>query len=91
MKSDLSVLEKTSKLFKQKTQFKFIISDVEDYEYAVNEIFSFLHGASNIVFQPEWNRRKFAEKLVNLVKSDNLRVRVILQQQKMIWGAKKGV
>ena len=91
MKSDLSVLEETSRLFEQKTQFKFIISNEEDYEYAVNIVSSFLHGTSNLIFQPEWNSRKFAEKLVDLVKKDNLKVRVILQQQKMIWGVKRGV
>ena len=91
MKSDLSVLEKTSKLFKQKTQFKFIISDEGDYEYAVNKVSSYLHGASNIIFQPEWNSKKFARKLVNLVKRDNLDVRIILQQHKLIWGNRRGV
>jgi 7-carboxy-7-deazaguanine synthase len=91
MKSDLSVLEKTTELFKKKTQFKFIISDEEDYEYAVNKVSSFLHGTSNIIFQPEWNSKKFARKLVDLVKRDNLRVKVILQQHKMIWGVKRGV
>lgn len=91
MKSDPSVLEETGKLFKQKTQFKFIISNEEDYEYAVHEVFSFLHDAPNIVFQPEWNNRKFADKLVDLVKRDNLKARVILQQHKIIWGEKRGV
>jgi len=91
MKSDLSILQETSKLFKKKTQFKFIISDEEDYKYAVNTISSHLHATSNIIFQPEWNSRKFAEKLVDLVKRDNLQVRVILQQQKMIWGLKRSV
>lgn len=91
MKSDPSVLEETGKLFKQKTQFKFIISNEEDYEYAVHEVFSFLHDAPNIVFQPEWNNRKFADKLVDLIKRDNLKVRVILQQHKIIWGVKRGV
>ena len=91
MKSDLSVLEETSKLFKKKTQFKFVISDEEDYEYAVNIVSFLLHGASNIIFQPEWNSKEFARKLVSLVKRDNLKAKVILQQQKMIWGEKKGV
>jgi len=91
MKSDLSVLEETSKLFKKKTQFKFIISDEEDYEYAVNIVSSLLHSASNIIFQPEWNNKEFARNLISLVKRDNLKAKVILQQQKMIWGEKKGV
>jgi len=91
MKSDVSVLEETSKLFKKKTQLKFIVSDEEDYEYAVNTISSHLHGTPNIIFQPEWNSKKFAGKLVDLVKRDNLGVKVILQQHKMIWGVKRGV
>ncbi len=91
MRSELDVLEKTSKLFKQKTQFKFVISDENDYEYAVNIVSSSLRSASNIVFQPEWSSREFAEDLISLVKRDNLKAKVILQQQKVLWGKKRGV
>jgi len=89
MKSDFQVMKKTKEFFDSKTQFKFIISDKEDYEYAKKIVSSL--NASNIVFQPEWNSRKFTVKLVDLVKRDNLNVRVILQQQKVIWGTKRGV
>ena len=89
MKSNLEVLKKTKEKFDSKTQFKFIISNKKDYEYAKKIISSL--KALTIVFQPEWNNRKFTKNLVKLVKKDCLNVRVILQQQKIIWGLKKGV
>lgn len=91
MKSDLGVLEKTMKLFESKSQFKFIISNKKDYEYAKKIVSSFLQNASRLVFQPQWNSRKFVQKLVELVIGDSLPARVILQQQKMIWGTRRGV
>lgn len=89
MKSDFDVLEKTKKFFDLKTQFKFIISNHEDYNYA-KKIVSYLNP-SHVVFQPEWSNREFTAKLVDLVKSGGLNVRIILQQQKMIWGERRGV
>ena len=91
MKSDLKVLVKTKNSFGSKLQFKFVISNEEDYQYAKNVILISLKDKTSIIFQPEWNSRKFSEKLVDLVKRDNLEVRVILQQQKMIWGMKRSV
>lgn len=91
MKSDLKVLAKTKNSFGSKLQFKFVISNEEDYQYAKNVISISLKDKASIIFQPEWNSRKFSEKLVDLVKRDNLGVRVILQQQKMIWGMKRSV
>jgi 7-carboxy-7-deazaguanine synthase len=90
MKSDLDVLEKTIKLFEPKSQFKFIISNKKDYEYAKKIVSSSLQKASRVIFQPEWNSRKFAQKLVESVTRDSLSARVILQQQKMIWGPGEG-
>lgn len=90
MKSNFEVLRETDKLFSPKTQFKFVISDEEDYKYAKKVIDS-LALQSKIVFQPEWRNRKFARELVELVKKDVLNVRVTLQQQKIIWGVKRGV
>jgi len=89
MKSNLEVLKKTREKFDSKTQFKFIISDKGDYEYAKKIISSL--KASTTVFQPEWGNRKFTKKLVDLVKTDGLNVRVIIQQHKVIWGNKRGV
>jgi len=91
MKSDPDVLKRTKELFNPKTQFKFIVSNEKDYEYAKKIISSLLSKAFHVIFQPEWNSRKFAGKLVDLVKRDNLNARIILQQQKIIWGSKKGV
>ena len=89
MKSDLEVIRKTKELFDPKTQFKFIISDKRDYEYAKNVVLSL--NALNVVFQPEWKNRKFTRQLVDLAKKDGLKLKVILQQQKVIWGIKRNV
>ena len=91
MKSDLEVLRKTQDSFGFKSQFKFVISNEKDYMYAKNVAFASLKSGASIVFQPEWNSRKFTGKLVDLVKRDNLDVKIILQQQKVIWGTKRGV
>ena len=91
MKSDLKVLARTKNSFGFKLQFKFIISSEKDYRYAKNIILTSLKGMANIIFQPEWHSRKFAKKLVEFVERDGLNVRVILQQQKAIWGLKRGV
>jgi 7-carboxy-7-deazaguanine synthase len=89
MKSDFDVLEKTKKFFDLKTQFKFIISNHKDYNYAKKIVSSL--NPSHVVFQPEWSSREFTAKLVDLVKSDGLSIKVILQQQKMIWEERRGV
>jgi len=91
MKSDLSVLKKTKDLFASKSQFKFIISNEQDYQYAKNVVTSLLKGVPNLIFQPEWDSRMISKKLTEWVMKDQLDVRIILQQQKMIWGKKRGV
>lgn len=91
MRSDLDVLKKTKNLFASKSQFKFIISNEEDYLYARNVVMSYFEGAPNVVFQPEWASRKFAKRLTEFVMKDQLNVKIILQQQKMIGGLKRGV
>ena len=91
MKSDLEVLRKTKNLFGSKSQFKFVLSNWEDYRYAKNIVLSSFKDRANIIFQPEWGNREFAKKLVEFVKRDGLDVRVILQQQRLIWGIKRGV
>jgi len=90
-KSDLDALKKTKDLFASKSQFKFIISNEEDYRYAKNIVTSLLKGAPNVIFQPEWDSRTISKKLAELVMKDQLDVRIILQQQKIIWGVKRGV
>lgn len=91
MKSDLEVLVRTKNSFGSKLQLKFIISNEEDYQYAKNIVSTSLKHMANIIFQPEWQSSKFAQKLVEFVKRDGLNVKVILQQQKVIWGPKRGV
>ena len=91
MKSDLEVLKETKDLFGSKSQFKFVISNEGDYRYAKDILLTSLNSKINIIFQPEWGSRKFTERLVEYVKRDGLNVRIILQQQKMIWSTKRGV
>ena len=91
MKSDLEVLMSTKDSFGFKLQLKFVISNEEDYQYAKSIILTSFKDVANIIFQPEWHSRKFARKLVEFVKRDTLNVKVILQQQKVIWGLKRGV
>jgi 7-carboxy-7-deazaguanine synthase len=91
MQSDLDVLRQTKYSFASRSQFKFIISDEEDYQYAKKIVKSLLEGAPNVIFQPQWGSKKFASKLAKFVLKDQLNVKVILQQQKMIWGLKRGV
>ena len=89
MKSDLQVLKRTRELFGFKSQFKFVISDERDYDYA-KKIISLL-DSSNVVFQPEWGKRRFTKELIKLVKKDGLDVRIIIQQHKVIWGNRRGI
>jgi len=91
MRSEFEVLKRTKELFNPKAQFKFVVSNEEDYEYAKKVISSLLSDAFYVVFQPEWTSRKFTRKLVDLVKRDNLNARIILQQQKIIWKLRRGV
>jgi 7-carboxy-7-deazaguanine synthase len=91
MESNPEVIRRTQDLFGSKSQFKFVISNEGDYRYAKKVVVASLKGGASIVLQPEWDSRKFTGKLVDLVKRDGLRVRVILQQQKVILGVKRGV
>ena len=91
MSSEDEVLTKTMDLFNSKVQFKFVISNMKDYEFAIEKISYILKGAKNIVFQPEWKNRAFAKKLALLIKEQKCNVRMILQQHKMIWGNERGV
>lgn len=91
MKSDLGVLKQARDLFSPKSQFKFVISNEEDYQYAKNIITSLLKGVPNVIFQPQWAKRRITKKLAKLIMKDYLDAKLILQQQKIIWGAKRGV
>lgn len=84
--SDIEVVKETVSTFGSKTQIKFVITDEEDYRYARNIVSTVLENPTHVIFQPEWGSRSFINKLVELVKHDNLNVRIMLQQHKVIWG-----
>jgi 7-carboxy-7-deazaguanine synthase len=89
--SKTDVLHQTKNMFNQKTQFKFILSNMQDYLYAKETIQLIFDDAENIIFQPEWSRRTYTKCLIDLVKNDQLNVRIIVQQHKMIWRTKRKV
>jgi len=91
MSSQDETLRKTLDLFNSKTQFKFVISNMTDYRYALGKVSSIFGEAKNIVFQPEWKSREFAKELAILIRKSKCNIRMILQQHKIIWGNKRGV
>jgi 7-carboxy-7-deazaguanine synthase len=73
-------------------QIKFIIADMNDYEYAKKILFEYITEPNyEIIFTPcQQNRDKTSEqidltKLADLVLRDGLRVRVLPQLHKLIW------
>ena len=89
--SDLEVLQTTQSNYGEKTQFKFVISNKKDYIYARQTIESTLKESSNLIFQPEWSNKFLTKKLSKQIIDDNLPVKLILQQHKLIWGEKREV
>ncbi|MFQ6127448.1 MAG: 7-carboxy-7-deazaguanine synthase QueE [Thermoplasmata archaeon] len=83
-KMDLSNIE----LLSLSDQLKFVIADEEDYAHAKSIIERYGPQCS-IVMQPVGGKdlRWLAEKVLQ----DDLRVRVLPQLHKLIWGEKKGV
>jgi len=97
-RSDLNVIKKTYVEYAGKVQFKFVIANAVDYEYATAVILTEELKHVPIIFQPEWGSgMKWARQLIELVKKDahlwtgDYDVRVIPQLQKVIWGRRRGV
>ncbi|NPA74997.1 MAG: radical SAM protein [Euryarchaeota archaeon] len=67
---------------------KFVIMNEEDYEYAKNILEKHDIGVE-VVFQPAWGTD--IKWLVEKVMEDKLKVRVLPQLHKLIWGEKRGV
>ncbi len=82
---DFSLFEK----LRASDQLKFVISDVEDYQYAKN-ILKENNISANIIFQPVYNSD--TNWLYDKVLKERLEnVRVLPQLHKLIWGEKRGV
>ncbi len=67
---------------------KFVIMDEEDYIYA-KRIIEEHEISTEIVFQPAWGTD--IKWLISRVMEDKLKVRVLPQLHKIIWGDKRGV
>ncbi len=87
MKSDLAVLRKVKKTFNKKSQIKFVITNDVDFEYAKKAASELDFGTT--IFQPEWENKKFVEEIIEKVKFQSIKARIIIQQHKIIWGNKK--
>ena len=86
MKMKFSNLE----LLTKDDQCKFVISDKNDFEYAVKIVREYgLEDKTNVFFNPVGGVD--AKELVDLVLKEKLDVRVGLQFHKIIWGNKKGI
>ncbi len=68
-----------------KDEFKFVIADTADYEYARNFMNTNLMDCPSIVnFSPVYGEMPY-EKLAGLILQDGLKVRLNLQMHKIIW------
>jgi 7-carboxy-7-deazaguanine synthase len=66
-------------------EIKFVISDINDYNYSKNFIDRYLNGRNIIInFSPAFNMMKYKE-IAELILSDRLKVRLNLQLHKIIW------
>ena len=66
-------------------EFKFIISDMNDYQFSKDFIHKNLHKTESIInFSPAYNSIDYS-KLAGLILTDRLDVRLNLQLHKLIW------
>ncbi len=83
-----SFLPGNLKYLRENDYLKFVISDAVDYDFSKNFL-QRLDGRVNVVFQPAWGSD--AKFLVESVIRDQLRVRVLPQFHKYVWGEIPGV
>lgn len=75
---------------------KFVISTIEDYDYARNFVCilttnPFYDWSINFLFSPVWNGEISITELAERIIKDDLPVRYSLQLHKVLWGNKRGV
>ena len=83
-----SFLSENLKYLRENDYLKFVISDAVDYEFS-RTFLQRLDNKVNVVFQPAWGSD--AKFLVESVIRDQLRVRVLPQFHKYVWGEIPGV
>ena len=83
-----SFLSGNLKYLRENDYLKFVISDAVDYEFSMTFL-QRLDRKVNVVFQPAWGSD--AKFLVESVIRDQLRVRVLPQFHKYVWGEIPGV
>lgn len=83
-----SLDRKNIELLRSTDYIKFVISNEEDFEYALDFVKN-ISRKMQVVFQPAWggNLKDLTEKVLKL----NLDIRVLPQLHKLIWGEIPGV
>jgi 7-carboxy-7-deazaguanine synthase len=96
VESDDDVIKKLDMNYKEKLQYKFIISNERDWKYSVEKIKRLSEG-SRVVFQPyflgkEPDLRGFYDWILPKIKTlKGVNVRIIPQLHRLIWGNVRGV
>ena len=90
----LTPFHKSSIGWSFKSQYKIVINDWKDYEFAKEMIKKYV--MCKIILTPCWKvgkglNKKFISELFDRVLKDNLRCKVIIQQHKIVYGHKKNV
>ena len=83
-KTNFSILES----LQEKDQIKFVINDKNDYEYA-RKIIIDRNFRAEIIFQPVYGTN--ISLIADLILEDNLKVRVLPQLHKIMWGNIRGI
>jgi len=83
-----NLFENISRL-QQNDQLKFVLVDRQDYDYA-KEVLKKYSCRGSIFFQPAYQILE-PKQLAEWILQDKLPVRLSLQQQKILWGIRRGV
>lgn len=91
----MDIIRSLIQSFVDKSQFKVVISDLDDYEFAskVYQRLGFDNLPHKLILTPCWKESLDVELVQGLeerILRDRLKVRLILQQHKVIWGERRG-
>lgn len=87
-KMDQKMIFSNLRLLKSTDQLKFVIANLEDYDYAKNIIARY-HPVCNIILMPVYRHGIELKLLAAHMLKDSLKARVLIQMHKIIWGEKR--
>jgi 7-carboxy-7-deazaguanine synthase len=91
----MDIIQNILHRFGDKSQFKVVISDLDDYKF-IKEIYQRLRfdiSPYKLILTPRWRgtlNLELVQSLEEKILKDRLNIRLILQQHKFIWGERKG-